>query len=272
MISSARVLATDTGIRVLARGGNAFDAAVAVAAMLNVVEPQNSGVGGYGLILIYDAEKRQTRVLNCSGRIPKSLEPNVFRPPAPDYLENRNGAKTIVAPVNARAWEELSKRYGKLPWASLFADAIQAAEEGFELEEPISQDAYRSFPDHEKQIYGRDGRPLSTGERLTQKELGRSLRIIAEEGAEALYSGELGRKIAGELRRTGSFVTKQDLLESRPEWGNQSRANIEVIKSQRRHHRPIRLRACFGLGLWRNGPPLRPGWILPSTGTDLLKR
>jgi gamma-glutamyltranspeptidase/glutathione hydrolase len=220
MISSARALATDAGIRVLAKGGNAFDAAVAVAAMLNVVEPQNSGAGGYGLILIYDAAKRRTRVLNCSGRIPKSLDPDAFRPPTPNYLENRTGAKTIVAPVNARAWEELSKGYGKRPWASLFADAIQAAEEGFDLEEPISQNAYRSFPNHAKEVYGRHGRPLTKGERLAQKDLGRSLRMIAEQGAEVLYSGEVGRKIAEELRQAGSFVTMQDLRESKPEWGD----------------------------------------------------
>jgi gamma-glutamyltranspeptidase / glutathione hydrolase len=104
------------------------------------------------------------------------------------------------------------------PWPSLFHDAIQAAEEGFELEEPISQDAYRSFPDHARQIYGRGGHPLAKSDRLTQKDLGRSLRMIAEQGAEALYSGELGRKVAEELRRTGSFVAMQDLRESRPEW------------------------------------------------------
>jgi gamma-glutamyltranspeptidase/glutathione hydrolase len=205
---------------VLARGGNAFDAAIAVAATLNVVEPQNSGAGGYGLMMIYDAAKQQTRVLNCSGRIPRSLDPDAFRPPDPNYLENRTGAKTIVAPVNARAWEELSRGYGKLPWASLFVDAIKAADDGFELEEPISQDAYRNFPEHAKQIYGRDGRSFTKGERLTQKDLGRSLRMIAEQGTEVLYSGELGRKIGEELRQAGSFVTMQDLRESRPEWGD----------------------------------------------------
>ena len=93
MISSGHPLATQAGLDVLAAGGNAFDAAVAVAATLNVVEPMMSGMGGYGATLIYDAGKNETRFLDASGRIPASLNSDVFRAPTPNYLQNREGAK-----------------------------------------------------------------------------------------------------------------------------------------------------------------------------------
>ena len=108
MVSSAHPLATQAGLDVLAAGGNAFDAAVAIAATLNVVEPMMSGMGGYGAMVIYDANKRETRFLDSSGRVPASLNSDVFRPPTPNHLENRRGAKAISTPGNANAWEAVT--------------------------------------------------------------------------------------------------------------------------------------------------------------------
>ena len=171
MVSTAHPLATEAGVSMLRSGGNAFDAAVAVATTLNVVEPQNSGLGGYGLILIYDAAKKQVRVLNASGRIPKGADRQAF-----DTESNRRGPKTIAPPVNARAWEELSRQYGKKRWDSLFAFAIKKAEQGFALLTPIPEDAFAHFPEHARAVYGRNGKPLAAGETLVQRDLGRSLR------------------------------------------------------------------------------------------------
>ena len=114
MVSSAHPLATEAGLTILRQGGNAFDAAVAVASMLNVVEPENSGVGGYGLILLYDAKKKQVRTLNASGRIPKGAIPAAYRDPAA-----RRGGILASTPVSLRAWEAMSKSYGSLPWKTV---------------------------------------------------------------------------------------------------------------------------------------------------------
>ena len=214
MVSSGHPLATEAGVAMLRSGGNAFDAAVAVATTLNVVEPQNSGLGGYGLILVYDAGRKQVRVLNASGRIPKGADRNAF-----DAKPNRRGAKTIAPPVNARAWEELSRNYGQKPWKSLFAFAIEKAEKGFVLLNAIGEDAFAEFPAHAKSIYGQNGKPLKTGGTLIQRDLGRSLRMVAEQGPGVLHGGELGRLVAAELARAGSFVTLDDIAASRPEWG-----------------------------------------------------
>src|SRR5688572_33049158 len=89
MVSSAHPLATAAGLEILRGGGNSFDAAVAIAAALNVVEPAMSGMGGYGTILVYDAEKREARFLNPSGRIPLATNSDAMRPPTPDYEKNR---------------------------------------------------------------------------------------------------------------------------------------------------------------------------------------
>ncbi|NOR54460.1 MAG: gamma-glutamyltransferase, partial [Candidatus Aminicenantes bacterium] len=86
MVSSAHPMATQAGLNVLKAGGNAFDAAVAIAATLNVVEPQNSGIGGYGTILVYDARSGKTRFLDSSGKIPQKVNSDVFRLPTPNHM------------------------------------------------------------------------------------------------------------------------------------------------------------------------------------------
>src|ERR687894_1701165 len=101
MVSSANPLATRAGLEILAEGGNAFDAAVAVAAAFGVVEPMMSGIGGYGGIMVYDDDEEQTWFLHASSRMPATLYPGAFRPPTPNYVENRRGARAISTPGNA---------------------------------------------------------------------------------------------------------------------------------------------------------------------------
>ena len=98
MVSSAHPLATEAGLRMLRAGGNAFDAAVAVASTLNVVEPMMSGMGGYGTIMVYSAESDTPLFLDASGKIPAGVDPDVYRAPTPNYLENRVGAKAVSTP------------------------------------------------------------------------------------------------------------------------------------------------------------------------------
>jgi len=221
MVSSAHPLATDAGIRILRDGGTAFDAAVAVAAALNVVEPALSGMGGYGTILVYDGKSREARFLNPSGRMPASLNSDAFRPPTPNYMENRRGAKAISTPGNANAWEAMWREYGELPWAVLFDDAIRLAEDGFGLTEAEAEligRAYRSFPEHARAFYGRDGEPLQAGERLVQRDLARSLRLVAAEGARAVHGGSIGEAIDRAMREAGGFLTLEDLRSNEAEW------------------------------------------------------
>jgi gamma-glutamyltranspeptidase/glutathione hydrolase len=163
MVSSAHPLATEAGLEMLRAGGNAFDAAVAVAAALNVVEPAMSGLGDYGTILVYDANAQRVQFLNSSGRIPAGVQSDVFRAPAPNFLQNRVSAKAVSTPGNLHAWEALSKKHGRLKWPQLFAPAIRLAEQGFVLGTggaSTIQSAFSAFPDHAKRIFGNNGKPL----------------------------------------------------------------------------------------------------------------
>jgi len=228
MVSTAHPIATEAGLEILRRGGNAFDAAVAVAAALNVVEPEMSGMGGYGTILVYDAMKRQVRFLNSSGRIPAGVDSDAFRDPTPDYMKNRRGPKAVSTPGNVHAWEAMSREYGKLKWSELFAPSVRAAEEGFAIDEGLAamiKGGFESFPEQARRIYGKAGGPLAKGERLVQKDLGASLRLVAGEGAAAFYGGRIGGEIDREMRRTGGFLRLEDLKNDRAEWWEPIRMN-----------------------------------------------
>src|SRR5262249_39699803 len=160
----------------------ASDAAVAVAAALNVVEPMMSGMGGFGVTLLYDAQKGTMHCLDASGRFPAATDADVFRAPTPNYLEHRKGAKAVATPGNANHWETLAKAYGKLPWPRLLAPAIRLADDGFLISAHTAKhiaSEFPAFPEHARSIYGKDGKPLRAGDRLVQKDLARSLRLLS---------------------------------------------------------------------------------------------
>jgi gamma-glutamyltranspeptidase/glutathione hydrolase len=221
MVSTAHPLATEAGVEILRSGGSAFDAAVAVAATLSVVEPMMSGIGGYGTIVTYDARTDRARFLNCSGRIPKALDSDMFRPPTPDYEKNRRGAKAVSTPGNLNAWEALHQEYGTLEWGRLFDAAIEAADKGFVIGERsarLIESAFASFPPHAQLDYGRNGKPLTAGDRLLQKDLAQTLRRIAADGAGIVHGGPVGQAIDQAMRNAGGFLSLQDLKENQAEW------------------------------------------------------
>ena len=221
MVSTAHPLATEAGLDILKAGGNAFDAAVAVAAVLNVVEPMMSGVGGYGTILVYDATGRRVRFLNCSGRIPAEVDSDVFRAPTPGYEENRRGPKAVSTPGNANAWEAMSKEYGRMKWVRLFDRAIRLAGEGFPISEGLARAidvAFESFPERTKEYYGKNGSPLQAGDTLIQRDLAATLGAIAKQGARAFYQGEIADAIDREMQGSGGFLSKADLAANTAEW------------------------------------------------------
>ena len=221
MVSTAHPLATNAGINILKAEGTAFDAAVAIAATLNVVEPQNSGIGGYGTILVYDAASNKTRFLDSSGRIPLNVDSDVFRAPTPNHIENRSGVKAISTPGNVNAWWAMSSEYGKLEWHELFEEATRIAEIGFEVTENLSKYIMAAFPkfsEYAKEIYGKEGTPLEPGDRLIQMDLSQSLRLIAKMGPMALYGGILGQTITASISELGGFLTLEDLVMDQAEW------------------------------------------------------
>ena len=214
MVSSAHPVASEAGLTILRAGGNAFDAAVAVASTLNVVEPMMSGMGGYGTIMVYSAEAGEPFFLDASGKIPVGVNPAAYRAPTPNYMDNRVGAKAVSTPGATHAWEAMHERYGTLAWADLLQPAIQAAEDGYVLDERIARYigiSFEQFSDYSQAIYGNDGAPLGAGDSLVQEDLANTLRILADEGPAAIYGGALGEAIDTAMRSAGGFLAMVDL-------------------------------------------------------------
>lgn len=221
MVSTAHPLATEAGFKILESGGNAFDAAVAIAATLNVVEPMMSGMGGYGTILVYHAETGAVRFLDSSGKIPVNTNSDLMRAPTPDWEANRFGAKSISTPGNVNAWDAMSSEYGNLKWIRLFDQAIMLAEKGFKASkrtEAMIGYGWDDMPDHAKAFYGKKGNPIKEGDLLIQRDLANSLRTVAKKGRVAFYEGELAEKIIDAMQDEESFLSGEDLKNDRAEW------------------------------------------------------
>ena len=218
MVSSAHPLASMAGVRVLAEGGNAFDAAVATAATLNVVEPYMSGVGGIGVALVHVASEGRIRALNFSGRAPKAAEPDRFTDEAKE--------STILAsmvPGNLAGWLTMHEAYGSLDRQRLLQPAIEYAENGFPItffnSSKIAQAAeiLLPFPDTAS-IFLDGGRAPLPGTRRKLPHLADSLRKIAAGGIETFYRGELADRIVKGNQELGGLFTEEDLAEYKAEW------------------------------------------------------
>jgi len=221
VVSSAHPLATQAGIEILKNGGNAFDAAIATGAALNVVEPTMSGMGGYGTILIYDAKEDKILFLDSSGKIPMGTNSDMMRSPSENYLRNRRGAKSVSTPGIVNAWYALSSKYGKSEWGDLFSPAIKLAREGFNINSELAQSvsyAWRQFADYAREIYGNDGIPLTAGERIIQDDLAKSFEQIAALGPEIFYQGKIAVAIDKIMKETEGFLSLNDLKEDKAEW------------------------------------------------------
>ena len=220
-VASAHPLATQAGLSVLENGGNAFDAAIAVASTLNVVEPMMSGIGGYGTILIYDATDKTIRYLNPSGRFPAKTNTDLMRKPTPNYLENRTGPKAISTPGNLNAWAEMHKSYGNMSWENLFDSAIKYADSGFNISSNTARWIKISFPDYDdypKSFYGKNGQALEEGDVLIQSDLANTYKLIAKEGVDPFYHGVIAETIDKQMKKAGSFLAIEDLKNNVAEW------------------------------------------------------
>ncbi|MEP1094767.1 MAG: gamma-glutamyltransferase [Cyclobacteriaceae bacterium] len=220
-VSSAHPLATEAGLKVLANGGNAYDAAIAVASTLNVVEPMMSGLGGYGTILVYDAKEKQVRFLNPSGRFPVNTNTDLMRAPTPNFMENRVGPKSISTPGNLNAWKAMHEAYGSTAWDQLFESAINHAENGFPISPALERwigIAYEDFSPYARTFYGPEGEPLKQGETLVQSDLAKTYRKIKTDGANSFYNGEIAQAIDKQMTEVGSFLSLEDLQKNEAEW------------------------------------------------------
>lgn len=218
VVAASQPLATQAGLAMLAKGGNAVDAAIATAITLTLVEPTGNGVGSDAFAIVWDGA--QLHGLNASGRSPAAWSPDRFA--AHDKMPFR-GWESVTVPGAVSAWVALSERFGKLPFADLFAPAIGYAENGFIVSPKVAElwrRAAETLSDQPGFAEGflPGGKPPQAGERFVSKPLARTYRMIAETDGKAFYEGELAQEICAYAAEHGAALTVEDMAAHKPDW------------------------------------------------------
>lgn len=207
MISSANPYASEAGAAMLAQGGSAVDAAIAAQMVLNLVEPQSSGIGGGAFIVTYDAKAGRTHAYDGRETAPALARSDRFMKkgkPIP-FEQAVNSGRSVGVPGVLRALAMAHEQEGQLPWASLFQPAIRLATEGFEvsprLHSLLADDVYlKRQPAAAAYFYDAHGAPWPIGYRLKNPALARTLTTIAHDGADAFYHGRIARDIVAAVQ------------------------------------------------------------------------
>ncbi len=201
MVAAANPLAAQAGDRILARGGSAVDAAIAVQLVLGLVEPQSSGLGGGSLLLVHDARVGKLFAYDGRETAPAAARSDRFlsngRPL--EFYDAVIGGRAVGVPGTVRLLEIAHKRHGRLPWAALFAPAIKLADEGFEvsprLHALVGLDRHLAQPRARTYLFDANGKPLHGGTVLRNPAYAATLRALAAGGADAFYTGTIARDI-----------------------------------------------------------------------------
>jgi gamma-glutamyltranspeptidase/glutathione hydrolase len=223
IVATSQPLASQAGLRMLLRGGNAVDAAIAAAITLTVVEPTSNGVGSDAFALVWDEEEGALHGLNASGRSPAAWAYDHFAQYIDEGTMPRLGWDAVTVPGAVSAWFELSERFGDLPFEVLFIPAIRCAREGFPVS-PITarvwglaHDRYQGMEEF-AEVFLPGGRAPRAGEVFRNPHLARTLESIAGTGGEAFYRGGIAETIADHAATTGGLLSREDLASHSPDW------------------------------------------------------
>ena len=222
MVASSQPLASQVGLDVLKRGGNAVDAAIAMAAMLNVTEPMMTGIGGDAFAIVYWSKTKELKGLNASGRAPRALTRDYFARKNLKSIPN-GGMEAVTVPGAFDGWATLVDKYGTMKMADLLAPAIAYAENGFPVMEKTAEDWQAEVRKLKRSPaatanYLIDGRAPRAGEIFRQPNLARTLRTLASGGRDAFYKGEIARAIVDYCKKHGGFITLEDLAATKADW------------------------------------------------------
>ncbi len=221
-IATSQPLATAAGLAVLERGGNAIDAAVTAAAVLNVVEPMMTGAGGDLFALLWSAKQNKLVGLNGSGRSGSLISRDLLVERGHRTMPS-SGPESITVPGALAAWNDLLVKYGTITLAEALGPAIKLAEEGFPLTPVIANDWRITGAVLRNDAGGRatymvaDTFP-ATGDWITNRDLAATFRLIAKKGVGVFYGGSLGARIAERVQALGGFITVADLAAHRSDW------------------------------------------------------
>lgn len=223
MVIAAHPLAARAGEEILAEGGSAADALVAVQLVLGLVEPQSSGIGGGGFLLSWSAADGTLTTLDGRETAPAAATPDLFigtdGKPLP-FFSAVVGGRSVGTPATLRLLEDIHRRQGRLPFARLLTPAITLAEQGFAVSPRLAEliaaegDRLKHDPDAARYFFAADGRPLAAGTMLRNPAYGETLRLIAARGVDAFYEGEIAEdiiaRVQGDAGNPG-LLTESDL-------------------------------------------------------------
>jgi gamma-glutamyltranspeptidase/glutathione hydrolase len=219
-VATSQPLAAQAGLRMLLKGGNAVDAAIAAAAALTIVEPVSCGLGSDAFALVWDG--KELHGLNSSGTSPAGWTTDYFKQKHNGVFPER-GWDTVTVPGAIAGWVALSDKYGKLPFADLMEPAIELAERGHMVAPVVQKKWANAIPILQNQPGFADafmphGRAPEVGENFVFKDAAESLRKIAETKGEAFYRGELAEAVVKFAKEHGAAMTLADLAGFTPEW------------------------------------------------------
>jgi gamma-glutamyltranspeptidase/glutathione hydrolase len=222
MVASSQPLASQVGLDILKRGGNAVDAAIAMAAALNVTEPNMTGIGGDAFMMVYWAKTKKLEGLNASGRAPRALNLEYFARRKITQMPMA-GMETITVPGAFDGWVTLLDKYGTMKLADLMAPAIDLAENGFPVMEKISADwepevAKLKQTGAAASTFLVNGGAPPPGTIFHQKNLARTFRTLVRGGRDAFYRGEIAHAIVDYCQKNGGFLSMEDFAAQKSDW------------------------------------------------------
>ena len=224
MVVSQHYLATNAGHSILEEGGNAYDAAIAVAFALAVVLPRAGNIGGGGFMVMFDEASQDSYSIDYRETAPEAATKDMFLNSDGSVNKKRatQGVLSIGVPGTVYGMWEVHKKFGSLPWSKLLAPAIELAEDGF-LISPFMADALNKrykklgkFENFKKIFY--QNYPVQMHQRLKQPNLAETLKTISKNGVKGFYEGEIATMIDAYMRENGGLITKKDLKNYRPIW------------------------------------------------------
>src|SRR5713226_1410574 len=222
IVATTHVQASQAGAQILARGGSAVDAAIAANAVLGVTEPMMNGIGGDLFAIYWDAKTGKLYGLNASGWAPQALTIEHLKAKGATSMPQA-GIDAVTVPGVVAGWSQLHDRFGQLPWKDVFQPAIFYAEQGFPVPELIHDywdDSTRDLMQdaESRRIFLPDGKAPAVGEIFQNHDLAKALRLIAQEGADTFYRGEIARAILTTPQALGGTMSADDLAQFSPEW------------------------------------------------------
>jgi gamma-glutamyltranspeptidase/glutathione hydrolase len=227
-VVAANPMAVEAGVEILRKGGSAVDAAVAAQAMLGLVEPQSSGVGGGSFMMYYDAKTNTITALDGREKAPAGATPDMFLDESGkpmSYVQAVRTGRSTGVPGAMKMLSEAQGKLGKLPWRELFTPTIRAAENGFKVPQRLANFLSPNFgfpptPEIRALFHRPDGSPLQAGDEFKNPAYAQTLRHIAKDGVKALYEGDIAKEIVSKTHEAPNpgTMTLEDLASYRADW------------------------------------------------------